>query len=417
MPALVAVIATVLLVAVLATALLRARRRQAEQLHRIVELLRIAGDDGLAPATIEAGLDRLEVRLMRPARPSDVSFDQLAAVLDEIPTGAVVADAGGQVVLRNRIAVPYEGGRHGDALIENAIQGRLQDALDGATTDEEVRLHGPPERVLIILGSPLIIDGELIGAVALVDDVSEQHRLDAMRRDFVANVSHELRTPVGALSLLAETLDGETDPEILRRFLGRIEDETVRLSRLIDDLLDLSRIEAGDDRDFEPVELAGVLHESIAGVREAAQHKRIEVTVETPDRPVHLLGDHSQLVSAITNLLENAVKYTEPGGDVACRMVTHGSEAAIAIVDTGIGIPQKDLHRVFERFYRVDQGRSSGSGGTGLGLAIVRHVAVNHGGRVEVVSQEGSGSTFTVILPTVAAGHQSEPTTDGVVNE
>ena len=133
--------------------------------------------------------------------------------------------------------------------------------------------------------------------------------------------------------------------------------------------------------------------------------------------PVHLLGDHSQLVSAITNLLENAVKYTEPGGDVACRMVTHGSEAAIAIVDTGIGIPQKDLHRVFERFYRVDQGRSSGSGGTGLGLAIVRHVAVNHGGRVEVVSQEGSGSTFTVILPTVAAGHQSEPTTDGVVNE
>ena len=120
-----------------------------------------------------------------------------------------------------------------------------------------------------------------------------------------------------------------------------------------------------------------------------------------PAEPIRTLGDHGQLVSAVTNLLDNAVKYTDDAGEVACRMVVHGAEAAIAVIDTGIGIPQKDHHRVFERFYRVDRGRSSTTGGTGLGLAIVRHVAVNHGGRVEVISQEGVGSTFTMILPIV----------------
>jgi len=408
-------------VVVLALALLAvvviARSRQTAQLQRVVDLLRLSGDDGLAPSTLEAGLDRLHSRVMRPARPSDVSFDQLASALDEMPTGAVVADAGGQVVFRNRVAAPFESGRHGDALIEESVQARLRYGLAGETTDDEVRLHGPPERVFFIVGSPLIIEGELIGAIVLVDDVTEQHRIDAVRRDFVANVSHELRTPVGALSLLAETLEGETDPDVVQRFLGRIQDETVRLSRLIDDLLDLSRIEGGADDDVEPVELGGVIRESVAAVREAAQHKGVAVTFEVPETPVQLLGDHSQLTSAITNLLENAVKYTDAAGEVACRMVTHGDEAAIAVVDSGSGIPQKDLHRVFERFYRVDRGRSTASGGTGLGLAIARHVAVNHGGRVEVVSQEGIGSTFTMILPTINSGRASESSTDGVVHE
>jgi two-component system sensor histidine kinase SenX3 len=392
-------------------------RKRAEHLERVVELLRFSGDDGLAPNTVERGLERLQSRVMHPSTPSDVSFDQLAAAMDEMPTGAVVADASGQVVLRNRVAAPFAGGRHGNALVEAAIQNRLKDALIGDTTDEELRLHGPPERILFIVGSPLIIDGELIGAIVLVDDVSEQHRLDAVRRDFVANVSHELRTPVGALSLLAETLEGETDPEILQRFLGRIQDETERLSRLIDDLLDLSRIEGGTAERLEKVDMAGIVGESVAGVREAAKHKNIDISIDPLTEPAQVLGDHGQLVSAITNLLENAVKYTDESGQVACRVVSHGDEIAVAVVDSGVGIPQKDHQRVFERFYRVDRGRSSTSGGTGLGLAIVRHVAVNHGGRVEVISQEGVGSTFTMILPKVSDRSMAEAPEDEVAHE
>ena len=389
------VILAIALVAVTAVGL----RKRAEHLERIVQLLRFSGDDGLAPSTVERGLDRLQTRLMHPSVPSDVSVDQLAAALDEMPTGAVVANASGEIVLRNRVAQPFAGARHGNALVEVAINNRLKDALHGDTTDEELRLHGPPERILFIVGSPLIIEGELIGAIVLVDDVTDHHRLDAVRRDFVANVSHELRTPVGALSLLAETLEGETDPEIVERFLGRIQDETDRLARLIDDLLDLSRIEGGVGDRVERIELGGIVGESVGAVREAAKHKEIDINVDVTAAPITVSGDHGQLVSAVTNLLENAVKYTDVGGEVSCRMVSHGTEVAIAVVDTGVGIPQKDHHRVFERFYRVDRGRSSASGGTGLGLAIVRHVAVNHGGRVEVISQEGVGSTFTMILP------------------
>ncbi len=407
------VILALALVAVTAVGL----RKRAEHLERVIQLLRFSGDDGLAPSSVEQGLDRLQSRVMHPSVPSDVSFDQLAAAMDEMPTGAVVADAGGQIVLRNRVAGPFAGGRHGDALVEAAIQARLKDALNGETTDEELRLHGPPERILFIVGSPLIIEGELIGAIALVDDVTEQHRIDSVRRDFVANVSHELRTPVGALSLLAETLEGEDDPEIIQRFLGRIQDETARLARLIDDLLDLSRIEGGVGDRVEPIELGGIIGESVAAVREAAKHKNISVAVDIDAAPIHVRGDHGQLVSALTNLLENAVKYTDEGGDVACRMVSHGAEVAVAVVDSGVGIPQKDHHRVFERFYRVDRGRSSTSGGTGLGLAIVRHVTVNHGGRVEVISQEGVGSTFTVILPRDTIEQGSELTEGGVAHE
>ena len=239
----------------------------------------------------------------------------------------------------------------------------------------------------------------------LVDDVSEQNRLEQVRRDFVANVSHELRTPVGALSLLAETLQGETDPEVLSSFLARIQDESQRLSDLIDNLLDLSRIEGSTENQTAEVDLGGVLNESVAVVRSAAEHNEIEVTTEVFESP-NIIGDRSQLVSAVSNLLSNAIKYTPAGGTVSARVVSHGTEVAIVVEDDGIGIPQKDLNRVFERFYRVDRGRGSTTGGTGLGLSIVRNVTVNHGGRVEVTSQEGVGSTFSMVLPVGGASRR-----------
>ena len=146
------------------------------------------------------------------------------------------------------------------------------------------------------------------------------------------------------------------------------------------------------------VDLSSVLAESVAVVRSAAEHNEIEVTTEVFDSP-NIIGDRSQLVSAVSNLLSNAIKYTPSGGAVSARLVSHGTDVAIVVEDDGIGIPQKDLNRVFERFYRVDRGRGSTTGGTGLGLSIVRNVAVNHGGRVEVTSQEGVGSTFSMVLP------------------
>lgn len=390
-----AAVAAAILVGVITVQSRSNERRRA----RVVQILRAVGDDGVPPTTIDGAIGRLTAATQPALQIPTGPVVHLLSALREMPTGAVIVDADGETIARNRTAEPFASGRHGDALVEAAIQARMKDALLGQTTDEELRLHGTPERVINIIGTPLVVEGELIGAIVLVEDLSEQNRIDAIRRDFVANVSHELRTPVGALSLLAETLDGEEDPEVVSRFLGRIQGETERLSRLIDDLLDLSRIESGIGDQADSADLTSIVREAVGGVREAAAHKEITISLELDESGLTALGDRHQLVSAITNLLENAVKYSAAGSEVGVRLVSHGDEVAIAVVDKGIGIPDKDQTRVFERFYRVDRGRSHESGGTGLGLSIVRHVAVNHGGRVELASQEGRGSTFTIILP------------------
>ncbi len=381
---------------VLVTVVVMSNRREQGHLRRIQRTLKTAGDDRAPARSVDAALDRLENMVH-----SDVSEEmprRVQSAFDAISAAAIVVDGDGVELLRNRHALPYVNARHGDVLVENEMQLRLHDALLGESTEQELHLHGPPERQLLIMGSPLIADGELLGAVVLVDDISEQQRLEQVRRDFVANVSHELRTPVGALSLLAETLEGETDPEIISSFLSRIQDESTRLASLIDDLLDLSRIEGGLAEESVEVDLASVLEESAAGLRSAAEHKNIDLTFEVFDNVV-VNGDRTQLASAVSNLLGNAIKYTDDGGTVSGRIVSHGTDVAVVVEDTGVGIPQRDLNRVFERFYRVDRGRSATTGGTGLGLSIVRNVAVNHGGRVEVTSQEGVGSTFSMILP------------------
>lgn len=391
------IIATALAI-VLAVVVAVNQQRERRILERLRTTLRNAGDERIQPRSVEAAFDRLENLLHSDE--SDLETRRCEAAFEQLTTGAIIADADGQVVLRNKVARPYATGRHGDALIERVIQARLQDAVRGQSTDEELRLHGPPEKVLLIVGSPIIEGGELVGAVVLVDDVSEHQRLDAVRRDFIANVSHELRTPVGALSLLAETLQGETDPTVIADFLVRIENESERLASLIDNLLDLSRIDGGIGDDVGEVDLASVMREGVSAVSAAADHGGITVEIEVdPDSVATIRGDRTQLVSAVTNLLGNAVKYTPPQGTVSIRLVSHGDDVAIVVADTGIGIPHKDVNRVFERFYRVDRGRAAATGGTGLGLAIVRRVAINHGGRVELATQEGVGSTFSMILP------------------
>jgi two-component system sensor histidine kinase SenX3 len=235
-----------------------------------------------------------------------------------------------------------------------------------------------------------------LGALAVVEDVSQRHQLDAVRRDFIANVSHELRTPVGALQVLAETMAEEDSPSVLRRLAVRVGLEANRAGRLIADLLDLSRIEAEGLAEPTVVDLVVVVEKSVERVRESAQQRSITLAVDAG--PARTRGNEAQLVSAVTNLLDNAVKYTERGGSVAASTARVDDHVVVRVADTGIGIPSRDLDRIFERFYRVDPGRSRETGGTGLGLAIVRHVARNHGGDVVVESTEGVGSSFTMKL-------------------
>jgi two-component system sensor histidine kinase SenX3 len=242
------------------------------------------------------------------------------------------------------------------------------------------------------------------GPVALVlQDVTEARRVEAVRRDFVANVGHELKTPVGALALLAEAIEGAADdPEAVQRFAARIAHESERLARLVRELIDLSRLQGGDPLPaLAPVEVDRVLAEAVDRTRMAAGAKRLEIAVGGQSGLV-VQGVESQLTTAVTNLLANAVAYSAGDNRIALAARARSGFAEIAVTDSGIGIPRKDRHRVFERFYRVDQSRASSTGGTGLGLAIVKHVASNHGGSVTVWSEEGLGSTFTLRIPLVA---------------
>ncbi|HEX4428819.1 MAG TPA: ATP-binding protein [Frankiaceae bacterium] len=240
------------------------------------------------------------------------------------------------------------------------------------------------------------------GMVALlVEDVTESRRVEAVRRDFVANVGHEIKTPVGALALLAEAAveTSVDDREQMLRFLTRIRHEAARLSRLVTELIDLSRVQGAEARpDPAPVAVDDVLAEAVDRISPAAEAKQISVVVGG-DHGGKVLGSESQLVTAVANLLENAIAYSPEATKIALAARGRGEWWEISVTDQGIGIPPEDLDRVFERFYRVDPARSRETGGTGLGLAIVKHIVNNHGGHVRVWSSPGSGSTFTLELP------------------
>ena len=242
------------------------------------------------------------------------------------------------------------------------------------------------------------------GPVALVlQDVTEARRVEAVRRDFVANLGHELKTPVGALALLAEAVQGASDdPETVQRFGARMQHEADRLARLVRELIDLSRLQGAEPLpELVPVSIATVVGEAVDRTRAAAAAKDIQLAVGA--QPGLLVrGVEAQLATALTNLLANAVAYSPPRTTIAIGARARSGFAEIAVTDSGIGIPRSDRGRVFERFYRVDQSRASATGGTGLGLAIVKHVASNHGGSVAVWSEEGLGSTFTLRIPLVS---------------
>jgi two-component system sensor histidine kinase SenX3 len=331
-----------------------------------------------------------------------VLHEGLAHALDSVAQGVILFDGQGRELFRNRTARRYAEARTPLVLVESAVTELLAGALRGRSERREVDLFGPPAQSFVVKVHPSEVRG--VGALALIDDRSLSRRTETVRRDFVANISHELKTPIGALGLLAETIRDEPDGEVVTRLAERMIVEADRAGRTVDDLLELSRIEFGDEADVGEVVVASVVGEACARIAPAAEQLGIEVRTEVPAE-LCVEGDRRQLVSAVFNLLDNAVKYSSEGGEV----VVHGSTSApegdeapavlVTVSDTGIGIPRRDLDRVFERFYRVDRARSRRTGGTGLGLAIVRHVMSNHGGQVSVESTEGVGSVFTLTLP------------------
>ena len=236
-------------------------------------------------------------------------------------------------------------------------------------------------------------------AVLIFDD-SEMRRLDSIRRDFVANISHELKTPIGALSILSEAvLEASNDPEAISKFASRMQAESKRLSDLVQEIINLSRLQDDDPlKNGKIINLSEVINDAIDQSRLNAEKRKITIFFEALD-DAQVLGDKSQVGMAINNLIENAINYSPDSTRVTVTLKVNDQIAEIAVSDQGIGIPEKDLERISERFYRVDPARSRLTGGTGLGLSIVKHIANNHGGDVSLWSVEGAGSTFTLRFP------------------
>jgi two-component system, OmpR family, sensor histidine kinase SenX3 len=318
---------------------------------------------------------------------------RLTEAVDHLEIGVVIASGSGAVVYRNAAAQSNRG-THVGLVLDDHLATILSQTRDGERVRRVVELHGPPRSWVEVAADP-IPDG---GAVATIRDVSERMRTDAMRTDFVTNISHELKTPVGAVAVLAEALIDESDPEIVHRLADHLVEESHRAVRTIDDLLKLSQIESTQPGD-NAVDLVSVVRAAVGRGRAVDAGRGVQLAaLDMPDE-LWIRGDELQLVSAVGNLVENAVKYSHPGDVVQLRTRVDDVAVEVMVADQGVGIPTSDLDRVFERFYRVDKARSRDTGGTGLGLSIVRHVATNHGGEVLLSSQEGEGSTFVLRLP------------------
>lgn len=335
------------------------------------------------------------VNVVTPSVPDGV--DQ---VIDALDSGGVVLDPSNNVVKASPGALAF-------GLVWNhaLVHPELVEVVDrvrrtGESVTEEIELpRGPLGEASIYL----LVRVARLGSryvLLLAEDRTESHKLDAVRRDFVANISHELKTPIGAVSLLAEALQAAAkEPEQVKRFAKRLTKESERLGRITQEIIELSRLQAADALSKpEVVEIDHVVATAIDQNRVAAEARNVTIA-SGGDAGTEVFGDESLLVVALHNLVSNAIVYSPKGSRVGIGVSNLDGIVEIAVTDQGIGIPADELERVFERFYRIDPARSRHTGGTGLGLSIVKHVAQNHGGDVRVWSQPGYGSTFTLRLP------------------
>ena len=320
--------------------------------------------------------------------------EQMLKAFDLLPIGVAISRGPNGDLLRNRIATEMTGVRHVDILVDEAVVALVKETIEIGEQNKSMQVAGPPDRFFQLQSKRLNDDG----VVVTIEDTTDRVRIDTVRTDFVANLSHELKTPIGGIAALGDTMMDETDPAVMKQLADRIVRESFRMAGIVNDLLDLSRIEFGRSTEWERIEMTGVIKEVVALSQDNALRHKVEL-VTSGNFAAEVFGDRSQLISAFSNLVENAVKYSDEDRLVKVIGNVGADDMSIAIVDQGLGIAPKDHERIFERFSRVDRARSRSTGGTGLGLSIVRHVVDNHGGKIELKSNEGEGATFTVVLP------------------
>ena len=371
-------------------------------------------------------------RLVRPVdangQPLDTREipDEVARILAVLPSASIVVDAQGEILRASARSVALGLVNRNAITISDIARLVEKVAADGEPREQEMRVRRPPLGRELLELRVRVADLGTGGILVLIDDLAEERRVDAVRRDFVANISHELKTPVGALAILAEAVQSASeDPVQVRHFAERMQLEATRLGHLVQDVIDLSRLQ-GDDPlvHSEVVDVDELVKRAIEDVRTLASDREIDLVIG-PDSEALVYADIGQLQTAVRNLLVNAIAYSSDGTSVAVSARKVDSIVEIMIKDQGIGIPANDLDRIFERFYRVDPARSRVTGGTGLGLAIVKHVCQNHGGECTVWSEVGVGSTFTLRLPMYRLETEAEfyglnivelPTADGATD-
>lgn len=415
-------VGSILLVALAAVPLIFSfARRLTEPIYEIMEMTKRirAGDfsQKIIPRTrdemgqLVRAINQMATTIREKVEELSLVNGRLETVLNYMPSGVLLLNSRGEIILANPAAETILGiteanylGRHNLEVIRNYhLNERAKETLNsGDLITGDLKLLYPEEREIRAYYAPLPLEKAAQGVLVVLHDITALRRLERMRTDFVANASHELRTPLTAIKGFAETLlDGAlADPQTSRKFVSIIDQEAERLIRLVEDLLDLAKLEAEKmEMEKRPLSLSSLVAEVVLELQ-PRMHKgglTLEVDV-SPDLP-QILGDSGWLHQVLLNLLDNSIKYTPSGGRIKVGAWLEGNEIKVEVDDTGVGIPQKDLPRIFERFYRVDKARSRQLGGTGLGLSIVKHVIEKHGGKIGIKSEEGKGTKVWFTLP------------------
>lgn len=400
---------------------LNAASRKEELAHRVIGALdsmaegkfdaRIEslGGKNQTVETYNAALGRVQARMLKQSSRNHA----LNLVINQMQNGIIAVDENLQVILVTPVAkklLGIIGSPEGKGITEASRDVKLDGVFTEAMGQEGVYITEVAARVSVGRGhrplrlymSPMRNEGRVVGALAMVEDITEIRRLEQVRTDFAANVSHELKTPLTSIRGFVETLEnGAIDnPEMAHKFLRIIMMETERLTRLINDILSISKLESGNDEvSIERLRLDKMAYDVADMLSIHATEKEVTINCHMNSEPVMIMGNSDRIEQMLINLVENAIKYNKPGGSVTVQVFSNGTEANIAISDTGIGIAEENLPRLFERFYRVDKGRSRQMGGTGLGLAIVKHIIRSMNGEIEVHSKLGEGTEFLITLP------------------
>ena len=424
------VIITLLLIYQLTTLISSSRR---EEMARRVMAALDAFADGKFDARVEsitgreqdaeiynAVIGRIAERVHRQSSRNNA----INMVMNRMQSGIIAVDQNLKVILMTPVAkslLGIIGTPEGKSISDASRDVRLDDVFNEAmrqpgvyTNEVAVRSGtGRGHRPLRLYVSPMSDEGKVVGALAMVEDITEIRRLEQVRTDFAANVSHELKTPLTSIRGFVETLEnGAIDnPDMAHKFLRIIMLETERLTRLINDILSISKLESGQDEvSIEQIRLDKMAYDVADMLAIHAQEKEVSINCHMNSTPVNIMGNADRVEQMLINLVENAIKYNKPGGSVTVQVFSNGVQANIAISDTGIGIAAENLPRLFERFYRVDKGRSRQMGGTGLGLAIVKHIVRSMGGEIEVHSTLDEGTEFLITLPLTSTDNPEQDT-------